>query len=189
MDWFEQLIARLKKTENHREAMIVGAGFIFVGLVFTFAGAQFLSVLFSIICALGLAIMMTAFLCMVFDCEWDSDAGIGITTVSMMLSAPFVSFALKFADTYAVPFVTGLCMAASGEVFCQIFSIQDDPIMWKTFIELIFFTLGFLFAQRVQDSIRILVTANLGRFLIVTGASIVFNKYPKASSRNTTTTT
>ena len=62
--------------------------------------------------------MMTACLCMVFDCEWDSDAGIGITTVSMMLSAPFVSFALKFADTYAVPFVTGLCMAASGEVFC-----------------------------------------------------------------------
>jgi hypothetical protein len=118
MDWFEKLIARLKKTENHREAMIIGIGFLFVGLVFVFAGAQFLSILFSIICAIGLAVVTTAFLCLVFDVEWDSDAGIGITTVSAMLSAPFVSYALKLADSYAVPCVTGLCMAATGEVLC-----------------------------------------------------------------------
>jgi len=139
-------------------------------------------VLFSIICAIGLGVLITGLVCLVFDVEWDSEEGIGITTVSMMLSAPFVKFALEFADAYAVPIVSGLCMAASGEVFCQIFSIQDDPIMWKTFIELGGFTAGFLLAQKLQDSIRVLVTSNFGGFLCVTGGSILFGKYPKAGN-------
>lgn len=98
MDWFENMIFRMKKPENHREAMIVGSGFLLFGGVFTFAGAQFLSVLFSIICAIGLGVLITGLLCLIFNVEWDSEAGIVITTVSMMLSAPFVKFALAFAD-------------------------------------------------------------------------------------------
>jgi hypothetical protein len=84
------MIERLKKKENHKEALIVGAGFTFIGMVMAFAGAQFLTVLFSIICSFGLAGIMTFFLCTVFDKKWDSDEGIGISAVSMMLSAPFV---------------------------------------------------------------------------------------------------
>ena len=98
MDWFENLILRMKKPENHREAMIVGSGFLLFGGVFTFAGAQFLSVLFSIMCAIGLGVLTTGLLCLVFDVEWDSEEGIGITTISMMLSAPFVKYALEFSD-------------------------------------------------------------------------------------------
>ena len=74
--------------------------------------------MFSIICALGLGVLTTGLLCLIFDVQWDSEAGIGITTVSMMLSAPFVKFALDFADAYAVPIVSGLCMAVTGELFC-----------------------------------------------------------------------
>lgn len=172
----------MQKPENHREAMIVGSAFVVFGGIFTFAGAQFLSVLFSIMCALGLGVLTTALLCLIFDVEWDSEAGIGITTVSMMLSAPFVKFALEFADAYAVPMVSGLCLAASGEVFCQIFSIQDDGFMWKTGVELVCFVLGFLLAQQLQDSIRILVTSQFGGFLVVTGGSILFGKYPTAKN-------
>lgn len=164
--------------------MLVGSGFVVFGAVFTFAGAQFLSVLFSILCAIGLGVLTTGLLCLAFDVEWDSEAGIGITTVSMMLSAPFVKFALEFADSYAVPMVSGLCLAASGEVFCQVFSIQDDPVMWKTFIELGCFVAGFLLAQQLQDSIRILVTSQFGGFLVVTGGSILFGKYPTAKNKN-----
>lgn len=82
-----------------------------------------MSILFSILCAIGLGVLTTGLLCLIFDVEWDSEAGIGITTVSMMLSAPFVKFALEFADAYAVPVISGFCMSATAEVFCQIFSI------------------------------------------------------------------
>ena len=116
LDWFEKLIERLQKAENHKEALVVGLGFTFVGLVMTFAGAQFLTVIFSIICSVALAALMTFFLCTVMDVKWDSDAGIGITSVSMMLSAPFVQFALKFADEYAVPSIAGICMAVGAEI-------------------------------------------------------------------------
>ena len=90
LDWFEKLIERLQKPENSKEALFVGLGFTFIGLVMTFAGAQFLTVVFSILCSIALATLMTFFLCALFDVKWDSDEGIGLTAMSAMLSAPFV---------------------------------------------------------------------------------------------------
>ena len=39
LDWFEKLIERLQKPENSKEALVVGMGFTFIGLVMTFAGS------------------------------------------------------------------------------------------------------------------------------------------------------
>jgi len=39
MDFFEKMITRLQKKENHREAIIVGSGFCLIGMVFVFFGS------------------------------------------------------------------------------------------------------------------------------------------------------
>ena len=132
--------------ENSKEALLVGLGFTFIGLVLTFAGAQFLTVIFSIICSIALAGVMTFFLCAVMDVKWDSDAGIGITAVSMMLSAPFVQFALKFADEYAVPCIAGLVMAGIGEIACSLMGFKE---MIKTLLEFLCFIIGFFFGAKL----------------------------------------
>ena len=121
---------------------------------------------------------MTLFLCAIFDVKWDSDAGIGITSVSMMLSAPFVQFALKFADEYAVPFISGLCMAAVAEIACTILGVKDEPMMMKTLAEFLSFVFGFFIANKLQDYIRVFVTSIFGGFLITTGGTIIFGKFP-----------
>ena len=56
--------------------------------------------------------------------------------------------------------------------------------MWKTLIEVGFFAAGFLLTQyfKLQDSIRVIVTSNFGGFLVVTGGSILFGKYPMATN-------
>jgi hypothetical protein len=121
---------------------------------------------------------MTFFLCALMDVKWDSDAGIGITAVSMMLSAPFVQFALKFADEYAVPVIAGLCMAVMAEIACTLLAIKDEPIMIKTLLECLSFIVGFFFGAKLQDYIRVFITSVFGGFLMTTGGTIIFGKFP-----------
>ena len=65
--------------------------------------------MFSIICSMIIALLMTSFLCLLFDCEFDSNLGVAISTTSVILSIPFVPCALKFADKLAVPTLAGFC--------------------------------------------------------------------------------
>ena len=57
-----------------------------------FAGANFVSVIFSILCAVAIGASITCFLCLIFDVKWDSGEGIGIIIrgFSMLMAAPFV---------------------------------------------------------------------------------------------------
>ena len=169
---------RLSKKENYREAIIIGSVTMFVGAVFTFYGATFLSLLFSIICSLALGALFTAFLCLVFDVEWDSEAGIGITSGAMLLSSPFVGFALQFADIYAVPAITALCTGAVAEMIFTLIGIDDDPLPFKSCAMIASFIAGFYFAMKIQDTIRVAITCLYGGILMTLGGTIVFNKYP-----------
>ena len=105
-----------------------------------------MTVVFSIMCSIALAATITYFLCALMNVKWDSDEGIGIVAMASLLSAPFVQFALKFADNYAVPVISGLCMAATSEIFLTLCAVRDDPIPFKTMFELASFGLGFFVA-------------------------------------------
>ena len=108
-----------------------------------FAGANFISAIFSILCGVAIGAAITCFLCMVLDVKWDSDEGIGITSVSLLMSAPFVQYGLKFADLYAVPTLAGFSMAAIAEILCGTFGVSDDPYLARSIIELICFVCAF----------------------------------------------
>lgn len=54
--------------------------------------------------------------------------------------------------------------------------------MQKTFFEFICFTAGFLIATKLQDYIRVFTTSIFGGFLVVTGGTIIFGKFPKNKS-------
>ena len=69
-----------------------------IGGLFALAGAKSLSVIFSILCTMVLGTILTAFLCLVCDCEWDSELGTALSTCSILLAVPFVPVALHFAD-------------------------------------------------------------------------------------------
>lgn len=90
MDYFEKLQYRLSKVENHTEALIVGCGLMLFGIIFIFAGAQSLQVVFGIITSMIITLIMTAFLCLLFDVAWDSEMGVGLSGISFLLAAPFV---------------------------------------------------------------------------------------------------
>ena len=77
--------------------------------MFAFAGASVLSGMFAVVCSMIVSLLMTAFLCLLFDCEFDSDLGVAISTSSVVLSIPFVPYALQFADKLAVPTLGGFC--------------------------------------------------------------------------------
>ena len=70
-------------------------------------------------------------------------------------------------------------MAAAAEIVCTLFGIEDEPYMIKTLAEFLFFVGGFLFGSRLQDYIRVFVTSLFGGFLITTGGTIIFGKFPK----------
>lgn len=114
MDYFEKLMNRLSKVENHTEALIIGCGLMLFGIVFVFAGAQSLQALFGVICAMVLTSLMTAFLCILFDVEWDSEMGAALSGASVLFAVPFVQYALKFSDKFAVPLIAGLSIAAAA---------------------------------------------------------------------------
>lgn len=97
---------------------------------------------------MALGLLFTAFLCLVFDVEWDSEAGIGITSGAMLMSAPFVSYALQFADLYAVPVLTALCASCLTEMFCTLLEISDEYFI-KTLLMSIAFVVAFYFASNV----------------------------------------
>jgi putative Mn2+ efflux pump MntP len=69
-------------------------------------------------------------------------------------------------------------MAALAEIACTLFSIQDEPLMLKTLSEFICFLVGLFIASKLQDYIRVFVTSLFGGFLITTGGSIIFGKFP-----------
>lgn len=119
-----------------------------IGGLFAFSGAKAISAIFSILCTMILGMIMTAFLCLLFDAEWDSDLGVALSTSSVVLAIPFVPLAIRFADDYAVPVIAGFCMASVSEIVCGIFNINDDTFYWKSSIELIGFVVAFLIAQK-----------------------------------------
>lgn len=51
--------------------------------------------------------------------------------------------------------------------------------MMKTLAEFLCFVFGFFIGAKLQDFIRIFVTSIFGGFLITTGGTIIFGKYPK----------
>jgi hypothetical protein len=121
-------------------------GLILIGLVMVFAGSQFLSAVFSILCALALGFLISAALLIILDKPWDSEGGVAISSISFIIAAPFVQFALKFADLYAVPTLGGLCGVWIAEVGCNIAQIPNNNFPYKTVIQLIAFIIVFLIA-------------------------------------------
>lgn len=179
MDYFEKLMNRLSKVENHTEALVIGIGLLLIGVVFVFAGAQSLNALFGIICCMALTMLMTAFLCLLFDVEWDSELGAALSGMSFLFAAPFVQYALKFADKFAVPLVTGLSLAAVAEIILNLSKVTDEPPYHaKTVAEGVCFALGFLVATKIKDYISILVTAFFGAFIMTMAGSILFDVVP-----------
>jgi len=69
--------------------------------------------------------------------------------MSMLLSAPFVQFALRFADLYAVPLISALCAASSAQIASQIFFITDEPYPLRTILMAVSFIVGFKVAQSI----------------------------------------
>ena len=182
LDFFEKLMTRLQKKENNREALIVGIGFAFFGLIMVFAGASFISAIFSILCGIAIGAAITFFLCLVLDVKWDSDEGVGITSISMLLSAPFVQYGLKFADLYAVPTLAGLSMAVVAEILCNTFGVSDDPYLLRSIIEVLCFVAAFHMGQKYQDILRITVTSFVGAYLTVVGGCLMFGKFPNTKT-------
>ena len=170
---------RLSRVENHTEAMIIGGGLMLFGLVFVFAGAQSLNALFGVICCIALTSLMTAFLCLLFDVTWDSDMGAALSGASLLFSAPFVQYALKFSDKFGIPMITGLSLAAAAEIALNLAKVTDDPpYHYKTVTEAICFTGGFLVALKIKEHIGIVVTAFFGAFICTMAGSILFDAVP-----------
>lgn len=179
MDYFERLMYRLSKVENHTEAIIIGSGLMLFGLIFIFAGAQSLQVVFGIICSLAITTLMTAFLCLLFDVPWDSEMGVGISGISFLLSAPFVQYALKFSDKFAVPLVAGLSLAAIINILLNLTKVTDEPPYHiKTVSEAVSFGFGFLVAFKIKDYIAMLATSFFGGFTCTMAGSIIIDKMP-----------
>lgn len=179
MDYFEKLMNRLSKVENHTEALIIGCGLMLIGLVFVFAGATSLTAMFGIICAILLTTLMTAFLCLCFDVSWDSELGAALSGAALLFSMPFVQYALKFSDKFAVPIVTGLCLSAIAEIVLNIYKVSDaEPYYYKTLSEGGAFVVGFLIAMKIKDQIAIIVTAFFGAFVCTMAGSILFDSMP-----------
>ena len=108
-----------------------------------FAGANFISAIFSILCGVAIGAAITCFLCMVLDVKWDSDEGIGITRAILDEWRRHKQYGLKFADLYAVPTLAGFSMAAIAEILCGAFGVSDDPYLARSIIELICFVCAF----------------------------------------------
>ena len=91
---------------------MVGLSMIFIGFAFVFAGSEFLSALFSIVCVIGLATLVNSMLCIIFNIPWDSELGVALNVASILISMPLVQFALKLSELFAVPLFSGLCFFA-----------------------------------------------------------------------------
>jgi len=179
MDYFEKLMYRLSKVENHTEALIIGCGLMVFGIIFIFAGAQSLQVIFGIIASMVLTALISAFLCILFDVPWDSEMGVGLSGISFLLSAPFVQYALKFSEHFAVPVVTGLSLAAIAEISLNLAKVTDvPPYHYKTVTEAVCFGAGFLVALKLKDHLAMLVTSFFGGFICTMAASIIINEMP-----------
>lgn len=181
LDFFEKIILRCQKKENFREALVIGGTLATVGFILVFQGSNFLSAIFSVLCALGLGALFASVGCLIFDCTWDSEEGVAITSMAMLVAAPFVQYALTFADKYGVPTLAGLSAFSVAEMGCKLMGISDDPYPFKTFIEILSFIIAFKIALKLQDAIRILVTAIFGSFLATCGCAVLFGKYPDTS--------
>jgi hypothetical protein len=119
------MLQRLKKKENHKEAVVVGLSLIFIGLAFVFAGSEFLNVLFSIICVICLGTLVNSLLCIICDIPWDSELGVALNVASILISMPLVQYAVKLSEMFAVPLFSGLCFAVLAENICTIFLITQ----------------------------------------------------------------
>ena len=115
--------------------------------MFAFAGAGLLSAMFSVLCSMIVAIVMTAFLCLVFDCEWDSDLGVAISTSSAVLSIPFTPFALKFAENWALPKLGGFCGYFAMQILAGMFEVSDEYLV-KSSLELLSFLGAFVVSSK-----------------------------------------
>ena len=170
---------RLSKVENHTEAVIIGCGLMLLGVVFVFAGAQSLQVIFGVICAMILTSLMTAFLCLCFDVTWDSDEGIAISSLSLLFSAPFVQYALKFSDNFGVPVISGLSVLTLAQLMMNIFKVSDEPpYHTKTVTEAICFVIGFIVGMKLKLYIAILTTSFFGSFICTMAGAILFDAIP-----------
>lgn len=179
MDYFERLMFRLSKQDNRTEALIIGAGLMIFGIIFVFAGSQSLQVIFGIIASMILTTLITAFLCILFDVPWDSEMGVGLSGISFLLSAPFVQYALKFSESFAVPIVTGLSLAALAEISLNLAKVTDEPpYHYKTVTEAVCFGTGFLVALKLKEYLSMLVTSFFGGFLCTMAGSIIINEMP-----------
>lgn len=179
MDYFEKMMNRLSKTENHTEALVIGVGLLLIGLAFIFAGVQALNFLFGIICCIALTAAFTAFLCLLCETTWDTELGAALSGVAFLFTAPFAQYAIGFADSFAVPLVTGLSTAALAEIVLSVSKVSDDPpYHLKSMSEAASALVGFLVALKIKDAISIVVTSFFGAFLTTMAGSILFDKAP-----------
>lgn len=111
LDLFEKFTKRLEKKGNETEKLIIGLGITIIGLLLQFAGASYISAMFGVLCMMLLGMLITAFLCLVFDVSWDSELGMALSSISMLVAVPCVPMALKVADRFAIPMCTGLSCA------------------------------------------------------------------------------
>ena len=141
LDLFEKFVKRLEKKGNQTEKLIIGLGFSVLGLLMAFAGANYISTMFGIISLLALGSLITAFLCLVFDTTWDSEFGIALSSISMVVAVPFVPCALKLSDKFAIPLCTGFSCVVIAQTMCSVGSINDENNM-KSAAEILSFIVG-----------------------------------------------
>lgn len=127
----------------------MGLSLIFIGLAFVFAGSEFLSVLFSIVCVICLGTFVNSLLCIIFDIPWDSELGVALNVASILISMPLVQYALKLSELFAVPLFSGLCFFALVENICTIFLITQQPYYLKTIIEVSAFAVAFFVSMKI----------------------------------------
>lgn len=170
---------RLSKEENKTEALIIGCGFLVFGIIFIFAGAQSLRVIFGVVMMTLITTLMTAFLCFLFDVSWDSEMGVGISGVSFLLSAPFVQYGQKFSDKVCIPIVTGLSLASVAQIALNLAKVTDvPPYHYKTVTEAACFCLGILVALKIKDFLAMFITSFFGGFICTMAGSIIINEMP-----------
>ena len=73
-------------------------------------------------------------------------------------------------------------MAAAAEIACTLMGVVDEPMMIKTLVEFLCFVFGFFIGSRLQDYIRVFVTSIFGGFLVTTGGTIIFGKFPSTKA-------
>lgn len=67
--------------------------------------------MFGVLTIIIVGSIINAFLCLVFDVSFDSELGMALSSVSMLVAVPFVPIALKVTDKFAIPIFTGISCA------------------------------------------------------------------------------